>query len=63
MTASRIRRKRSLNHLRTRRRRLERLEFDLLFRWFVGLGVDAVFTMALAACNLIGLPKLLGAVA
>ena len=28
--------------LRSERQLMERLEFDLLFRWFVGLGVDAV---------------------
>jgi hypothetical protein len=32
---------------------MERLDFDLLFRWFVGLGIAA------AAYNLIRPPKLL----
>ena len=28
--------------LRSERQLMERLEFDLLFRWFVGLGIDDV---------------------
>jgi transposase len=29
-----------LHGLRSKRQMMERLEFDLLFRWFVGLGID-----------------------
>jgi len=28
--------------IRSERQRMERLQFDLLFRWFVGLGIDDV---------------------
>jgi hypothetical protein len=38
---------------------MERMEFDLLFRWFAGLGVDDAAWDALATYNLIRLPKLL----
>jgi transposase len=34
----------ALYSIRSERQLMERLEFDLLFRWFVGLGVDEPVT-------------------
>lgn len=45
--------------IRSERQLMDRMEFDLLFRWSVGLGVDAAFTLALAAYDLVRLRKLL----